>query len=251
MTRFEHCLAYVLRHEGGYVDHPDDPGGATNFGITRKTLARWRHIKPWWGLPKSKVQTLKKTEVAAIYYGLYWQRCRASFLDKGLDHALFDFAVNSGPGRAIRHLQALVDVTRDGVLGPVTLKGVNAKIATEGVRALIRQLCAQRLGFLRGLGTFGTFGRGWKRRVAEVQRVALAAAGTDNQQFNNNRKPKMQILSGYKTYIVAVAMLIAGIGQMLGIDLPGFDGQAAGHLIIESLAVLFLRRGLKTEIANA
>lgn len=61
----------------------------------------------------------------------------------------------------------------------------------------------------------------------------------------------MHFLSGYKTYIIAIAMLLAGIGQMIGVELPGFDDQTAGHLIFESLAILFLRRGLKTEISNA
>lgn len=250
MTRFEHCLAHVLRHEGGYVDHPNDPGGATNFGITRKSLARWRKISPWWKLPKSEVRVLKQAEVAAIYRAHYWNRCRASALPKGLDHAVFDFAVNSGPSRAVKYLQALAGVTQDGVVGPVTLAGLRVKAAATGVGALIVALCNRRMGFLRNLSTFKTFGNGWRRRVADVQRVALAAAGSRNLP-PNKRKPPMQILSGYKTYIIAIAMLIAGIGQMLGIDLPGFDGQSAGHLIAEALAVLFLRRGLKNEIANA
>lgn len=250
MTRFEYCLAQVLRHEGGYVDHAKDPGGATNYGITRKTLARWRHINPWFKLSKSEVRTLKKTEVAAIYRALYWDRCRGGILANGLDHTVFDYAVNSGPSRAIRHLQGLVGVKADGVLGPLTLKAIEQKIKSQGTRALINALCDRRLGFLRRLSTYSTFGRGWRNRVKEVRRLALNAAGTPehNANQNNNRRIFMQFLTGYKTYIVAIIMLLAGLGQVLGVDIPGFDGQTSGQLIFEALAVLFLRRGIKTDI---
>ena len=254
MSRFEHCLAHVLRHEGGYVDNPKDPGGATNFGITRKTLARWRQVSPWWKLPKSQVRTIKQPEVKAIYRALYWDRCRASIIPVGLDYALFDFAVNSGASRAIRNLQAIVGVRQDGIVGPVTLNGIENFESSRGIFELIEKLTSKRLGFLRSLKTFKTFGRGWIKRVANVRRVALADARKSpksNQKPITTRRPKMNILSGYKTYIVAIAMLVAGIGQMLGIDLPGFDGQSSGQLIIEALAVLFLRRGIKNEISNA
>jgi len=254
MSRFEHCLTHILRHEGGYVDNPKDPGGATNFGITRKTLARWRQVSPWWKLPKSQVRTIKHREVSAIYRSLYWDRCRSSIMPKGLDYALFDFAVNSGPSRAIRHLQTVLGVMQDGIVGPITLNAIESFVVSKGSGELIKKLTNQRMGFLRRLTGFKTFGRGWTKRVAAVRRVALAAATTSSKtkpNFTTRRKPEMNILSGYKTYIVAIAMLIAGIGQMLGIDLPGFDGQASGQLVIEALAVLFLRRGLKTEISNA
>ncbi len=253
MSRFEHCLAHVLRHEGGYVDNPKDPGGATNFGITRRTLARWRNISPWWKLPKSQVKSLKQPEVKAIYRSLFWDRCRASLIPAGLDYALFDFAVNSGPSRAIKHLQALLGVARDGIVGPVTLDAIGRFSSRKGTGELIRALSDRRLGFLRRLAGFKTFGRGWTRRVASVRRVALAAVSepAKGRKINIRRRPEMNILSGYKTYIIAIAMLVSGIGQMLGIDLPGFDGQASGQLIFEALAVLFLRRGLKNEISNA
>src|SRR5690606_7617867 len=95
--RFETCLAQVLRHEGGYVDHPLDPGGATNMGITRKTLARWRRVAPWSDLPKAAVETLSRQEASRIYRQFYWDLCRAGQLPPGVDLAVFDYAVNSGP----------------------------------------------------------------------------------------------------------------------------------------------------------
>lgn len=258
MTRFEQCLAHVLRHEGGYVDHPRDPGGATNFGITRKTLAAWRGVKPWWKLSKSEVRLLKSREVASIYRARYWRRCGAPAMAKGLDLALFDFAVNSGPARAVKALQAIVGSSRDGVVGPITVGAIRRTIAAIGARALITRLCEHRLRFLRRLSTFPVFGNGWKRRVQSVRQAALRAADPAVQppiqpkpKSINQRNFFMQILTGYKTYVIATAMLIAGIGQMLGIDLPGFEQQASGQLVFEALAILFFRKGIKNEIAGA
>ncbi len=255
MTRFEECLAEVLRHEGGYVDHPSDPGGATNMGITRKTLARWRRVSPWWQLPKEDVRTLKRTEAARIYRSLYWDRCRADLLAPGLDLAVFDFAVNSGPQRAIQYLQTLLGTRADGIVGPLTLTALRTEIRKKNVAELIRSLCQTRLNFLSRLRSFATFGRGWTRRVSTVQDRALAMAGAERQaditQDTNKGESIMNILSGYKTYIVAFAMLIAGLGQMLGVDLPGFNGQSAGQLMVEALAILFLRRGIKSDILSA
>lgn len=77
-SRWTLCLAEILKHEGGYADHPSDPGGATNMGITHKTLARWRGIDPWWDLPKTEIQGLARSEASAIYKALYWERCKAA-----------------------------------------------------------------------------------------------------------------------------------------------------------------------------
>lgn len=244
-TRFDLCLGEVLRHEGGYADHPSDPGGATNMGITHKTLARWRKVSPWWTLPKAEVQRLTKTEASRIYRALYWTPCRASNLPHGIDLALFDFAVNSGPDRAIRVLQTLLGVVVDGHVGPLTL----AAAAKADARAVINALCDRRLGFLRGLKTFSTFGRGWASRVAKVRAVALAAARSSTIPSTGDKT--MDILSGYKTYIIAACMLLTGLAQMLGLEVPAMEGSSAGSLMLEALAILFLRRGLKGDISKA
>jgi len=250
MTRFATCLALILRQEGGYVDDRNDPGGATNMGITRKTLARWWGVSPWWKLKKSQVRALKKTEAATIYKAFYWDRCRCSVLANGLDLAMFDFAVNSGPVRAIRTLQALVGVSRDAIVGPLTLAAIRQKTASLGLSAIISGLFRARLSFLQRLNNFALFGRSWQARVKAIKASALRMAGQGNYQVQTRRNG-MNILSGYKTYIVALAMLIAGLGQMLGVDLAGFDQQSAGQLIFQALAVLFLRRGLKSDISKA
>lgn len=244
-TRFDLCLAHVLRHEGGYVDHPADPGGATNMGITIKTLARWRQVSPWWDLPKAEVKELSHGEAGRIYRALYWTACQAGDLPPGIDLAVFDYAVNSGPDRAIRTLQAALGVIVDGRVGPLTIAAARKADAAR----IINAVCDRRLGFLRALKTFPTFGRGWTSRVASVRAAALAAAPATHPPSQGERP--MDILSGYKTYIVAAFMLLAGVLQILGVDLPSLEGGAAGSLVLEALAILFLRKGLKGDIGRA
>lgn len=239
-SRFDACLAEVLRHEGGYADHPADPGGATNMGITHKTLADWRGVSPWWDLPKSAVKALEREEAASIYRKLYWERSGAGSLPPGLDLALFDFAVNSGPDRAVRVLQAELGVSADGRVGPVTRGAVETYAASKGLAALVGALCDRRLRFLQGLSTFSVFGAGWTSRVAAIRKAALAALAPSNPGGST-----MTLLTGYKTYILAALMLLAGLAQLLGIELPAMEGGSAGQLIMEAVAVIFLRRGLK------
>tara|TARA_R110002020_G_scaffold36451_7_gene109617 strand:+ start:79 stop:831 length:753 start_codon:yes stop_codon:yes gene_type:complete len=247
-SRFALCLDEVLRHEGGYVDHPRDPGGATKLGITRRTLARWRQVSPWWDLPKSAVRDLGRAEAARLYRALYWDACKAGQLPPGLDLALFDFAVNAGPSRAIRTLQAELGVRVDGLVGPLTL----AAVSKRGASGLIGALCDRRLSFLRRLSTFAHFGRGWSTRLASIRLAAQLAAGSAAPPSKPDQWSSiMDILRGYKTYITAGFMLLAGLAQVLGIDLPALDSGAAGHLIMEALAVIFLRQGLKGDIARA
>ena len=147
-TRFEICLDEVLRHEGGYADHPSDPGGATNMGITHKTLARWRKVSPWWKLSKAEVKALGREEAARIYRASYWNRVNANSLPAGLDLAVFDFAVNSGPDRAVRTLQAEIGSVADGQVGPLTVEAIKQRIAGKGIADLIETYCNRRLLFL-------------------------------------------------------------------------------------------------------
>jgi lysozyme family protein len=252
-TRFDICLDAVLQHEGGYADHPSDPGGATNLGITRKTLARWREVSPWWALDKAEVRGLQRAEAARIYRASYWDRTNAGKLPAGLDLALFDFAVNSGPDRAVRYLQAELAVAVDGHIGPLTLDAIKTHIALKGAAGLIDAFCNRRLSFLTRLATFAVFGKGWSARVAAIRKAALAAAGETISTSSNqtNWSKIMDVLNGYKTYLTAAIMLLAGLAQVLGVDLPALDGGSAGHLIMEALAVIFLRKGLKGDLGRA
>ncbi len=251
-ANFAACLKIVLGHEGGYVDNPKDPGGATNRGITLRTLAEWRGISPWSQLSKDEVKALGLEETEAIYRARYWDAVAGDRLPKGLDLAVFDFAVNSGPMRAVKYLQAALGVAQDGIVGPVTLGAVRTVENDGGIKALIRAISDRRLGFLRTLTIFSIFGTGWTRRVTDVRRQAIAMRPineSENTQSKGNAK--MDILSGYKTYIVGVLMLVSAIAQMAGVDLPGFEGQTAMQLLIEGLAVIFLRKGVETTSAGS
>jgi lysozyme family protein len=166
---FDVGMAAVFKHEGGYVDHPADPGGATNLGITRATLSAYRGRQ----VSKAEVRALTKAEAKAIYKKQYWDTAGCDELPSGVDYAVFDYSVNSGPSRLIRTLQAALGVPADGVVGVRTLA-----VADEtDARAIVNKICDRRLGFLRRLKTWSTFGRGWERRVEGVRKDALAMAG--------------------------------------------------------------------------
>jgi len=247
-ARFTASLKIVLAHEGGYADNPADPGGATNMGITRKTLARWRAVSPWWNLPKSAVRDLGMDEAGRIYRASFWDRIKADTLPSGLDLALFDYAVNSGPDRAVKSLQRTLGVVADGQVGPLTLRA----IAGRNVAALIEAICSQRLSFLTQLTTFAIFGRGWRRRVQDIRAAALGLAGGAPEPIPQpqNWSEVMNTLAGYKTYIVAAAMVLAGVAQVLGVEIPALEGHSAGQLILEAFAIAFLRKGIKSDIGG-
>lgn len=165
---FDRCLALLLAHEGGYVHHSQDPGGRTNLGVTQRV---WEE---WLGRPVSEkeMRALTPTMVKPLYKRKYWDAVRGDELVSGVDYVVFDVAVNSGPGRAIKFLQSCVGVDADGGFGPRTLAAV--KEAEKDPQRLIELYCAKRLEFLQSLKTFETFGKGWSRRVAEVKEKALA-----------------------------------------------------------------------------
>ena len=168
MTRFSACLPLILEHEGGYVDDPRDNGGATNLGVTQSTLAAFRD-RP---VSKAEVKALTPATVAPIYEKNFWKTAACDQLPVGLDYAVFDFAVNSGPGRAKKYLQMAAGVAADGAVGPATL----AAVARVGAKEMIKRLCDKRLDFLRQLDDFDHFGSGWTRRVNEVKAKALGMA---------------------------------------------------------------------------
>ncbi|GJD64580.1 glycoside hydrolase family 108 protein [Methylobacterium frigidaeris] len=165
-STFERALTLVLKHEGGWVDDPRDPGGATNLGVTICTLSLWL------GRPatKAEVKALTVAVVAPIYRRNYWDAIRTDELPPGLGYALFDFAVNSGKKRAVIGLQRALKIADDGALGPITL----AAVAKHKPADLIDALCDGRLAFLRALSIWPRFGKGWSRRVEDVRKAALA-----------------------------------------------------------------------------
>lgn len=167
-SNFDQCLALVLKHEGGWVNHPADPGGETMMGVTKRVWEDWvgHEVEP------GSMKSLTVADVAPIYRKNYWDKVRGDDLPAGVDYAVFDYAVNSGISRASRQLQTCVGSAADGVIGPRT---VAAAQKTAPV-ALIDCICDNRLAFLKGLKTWPTFGKGWGRRVADVRNVAKKMA---------------------------------------------------------------------------
>ena len=167
ISNFDKSLELVLKHEGGFSDHPSDPGGKTMKGVTQAVYDAYRKTR---ARPVQSVKFITDDEVKAIYRFQYWDRVQGDLLPAGLDYAVFDFAVNSGVGRASKYLQAVVGTPQDGVIGARTLAAIQSP--TNAINAL----CDRRMSFLRNLRTFLTFGKGWTRRVTDVRKHALEMA---------------------------------------------------------------------------
>jgi lysozyme family protein len=165
---FETCLKSVLHHEGGYVNHPSDPGGMTNLGVTKRVWEEWVGHE----VDEKTMRSLTPEIVGPMYKAKYWDKVKGDDLPAGVDYCVFDAAINSGPGRAAKWLQAAVGVEPDGGIGPKTLQAVNAMDAD----ALVGAYNDRRLSFLHDLPTWDTFGKGWARRVAEVKAAGLDMA---------------------------------------------------------------------------
>lgn len=158
---FPAALAHVLKYEGGWADHPRDPGGATMKGVTLATYSAWLK-RP---ATKAELKAIPDVHLNTIYRQNYWGAIRGDDLPAGVDLVVFDFAVNSGPGRAAKHLQMALGIPVDGAIGPVTLQHARA----ADPRAVIEQVTGQRLAFLKSLPTWPTFGRGWGARVTATE----------------------------------------------------------------------------------
>ncbi|MDR6768606.1 lysozyme family protein [Acidovorax delafieldii] len=153
---FDQAFHQLLGHEGGYVDHPADPGGATCWGVTERVARANGYTGPMKSLP---VDVAK-----AIYKRDYWDAVRADEVPDAIRYSLFDGAVNSGVKQSVKWLQRALGVTDDGVLGPQTLQAANA---ADGPTLKAKMLGA-RLQFMADLPTWPAFGKGWSRRIASL-----------------------------------------------------------------------------------
>lgn len=163
------CFALILKNEGGYVDNPADPGGATNLGCTKATWEAYVGHE----VTKDDIKALTPNDVMPLYKKNYWDRISGDLLPSGVDYAVFDFAINSGVSRAAKTLQSVLGVTADGQIGPGTL----AALETTNARDVATSVCEARLSFLQSLPTYGNFGKGWSRRVSEVETTAFSMVG--------------------------------------------------------------------------
>jgi len=162
---FPACLKVSLSYEGGWSKHKKDPGGATMKGVT---LATFRQFRP--GASEADLRAISDADLQMIYRKGYWNPIRGDDLPYGVDLAANDYAINSGVGRAAKELQAVVGVERDGRIGSGTISAVNR----SNGKTVVQKLCARRLSFVRGLKTWSTFGKGWSKRIANVEAKGVA-----------------------------------------------------------------------------
>jgi lysozyme family protein len=198
-SSYDSALERLLVHEGGYGNHPSDPGGATNFGITIADYRRY--VKP--DATPADVRAMRVDEAKAIYRAHYWDAMRCDKLPAGLDYAVFDFGVNSGNSRAVKYLQRLLGVAVDGRVGDETLAAADNGNAAE----LAARLCDARLAFLKQLKTWPVFGAGWGRRVAEVRAVALGMAKAMSEPGKPavpDQAPTAAPVSSLRTILIAL-----------------------------------------------
>ena len=163
---YQKCLETILHHEGGYVNHPKDPGGETNLGVTKRVYEEWGGTKD--------MKDLVVEDVAPIYKKNYWDKLKGDDLPGGLDLCVFDFGVNAGPGRAAKYLQTMIGTVADGGIGPNTLRKVSDYVNEHGIEETVKKYQEARQGNYESLSTFETFGRGWTRRVDETTELALS-----------------------------------------------------------------------------
>jgi lysozyme family protein len=160
---FKECLDLVLKSEGGWVNNPQDPGGETNLGVTKRV---WEEYV---GHPVESLKNLTKDDVAPLYELKYWRPCYGEVLPRGLDFIVFSMAVNAGTGRAVKLLQSTIGCVPDGVIGPRTRELIsNGNSAT-----FIVKFSEARREYYRTLKTFPIFGKGWLSRVDHEETEAL------------------------------------------------------------------------------
>lgn len=167
---FSEALECILQSEGGFVNHPKDPGGMTNLGVTKRTWEEWTK-RP---ASESEMRGLTQVKVAPLYKVRYWNRVAGDDLPPALALCVFDFGVNAGPGRAVKLLQRLVGAVVDGQAGKGTIAAVNTYVAAHGLPATVKAYQDARKAYYRALPTFKHFGKGWLARVDRVTKEALA-----------------------------------------------------------------------------
>ena len=204
--RFDECVTLVLGYEGGYVDNPADPGGATNLGISLRYARSQGSLLDLDGdgdVDKNDIVLITPDKAKMVYRNWFWRDVKGDELPAGIDLAVFDYAVNSGPARAIKSLQAALGVKSDGVIGPATM----AALRTANPVPVIDRICDERRQFLRGLRTYPQFRTGWERRVQDVRFHAKEMVGNPQSSVRDVAKSP----AGQSAAVVASAGAVATI----------------------------------------
>lgn len=218
-SNFPTALKLVLVHEGGFVNHKDDPGGATMKGVTQAVYDGYRARK---GEAKRAVKLIANAELQDIYRRQYWMAIHADDMAAGVDYCLFDYAVNSGAGRAAKDLQRALGVKVDGMIGMGTMKA----LADADDARLINDICDRRLRFLKSLRTWKTFGKGWARRVEGVRAAAAAmVSGEPPAAVVKPPTPAVAAAAAVKAPEAAQAQLKTAEGCGISIAAAGAGGE--------------------------
>ncbi len=171
MSRFRDCLQVVLHNEGGLSDHRADRGGRTNYGVTQKVYDDFCKAT---GRPQQPVDDITQDEVEAIYGG-YWKDCKASYMPEPLDLLVFDCAVNSGAGRAIKILQRILGVDEDGAWGRITADALHEEVVVAGIESICHQYLDERQRFFDRIierdPKQAVFAKGWMNRVDHLREM--------------------------------------------------------------------------------
>lgn len=209
MSEFNRSLAKVLVHEGGYVDDPHDPGGATNQGVTQAVYDDYRDT---YGLKRQGVKLMAQGERDTIYRMRYWALIKGDSLPVGVGYIVFDGAVNSGVSQSAKWLQRALGVKADGLIGPGTLAAVGKERDHD---ALIEKILQRRLLFCKSLKGWPRYGRGWAKRIADVKAVGQAwAAGSVGPEITYalNANIKARVEDGKTAPGKGVADAVTGSG---------------------------------------
>jgi lysozyme family protein len=171
-NNFDACLRDILKHEGGYVGHPEDPGSITNLGVTKKVYEEWI------GHPVSEaiMRGLTAQHVKALYKANYWDAVKGNDLPAGVDLCVFDFAVNAGVDRASRYLQLMTGAVSDGKISADTLRQLQQYVRTHNLPHAVNRYQDLREEYYKKLTMSATSNRGCTRRVKEVRTAALELA---------------------------------------------------------------------------
>jgi lysozyme family protein len=163
---FKDCVKVTLGIEGGYVDNPNDPGKATNLGITIGLLSQYEGKQA----TDEDVRNLTVGEALQIYRSVFWDKCQCDKMPKSIALVVFDAAVNSGPRRSIEWLQHALGVSVDGAIGPQTL----GKLEEANLAEVVHEATADRLNFMMKCVDWEEFKNGWSARVDHICKLALS-----------------------------------------------------------------------------
>lgn len=255
-STYKTATAHLRRDEGGYVNHPKDPGGATNFGVTQAVYDSYRKRI---GLKTRSVREIAEVEVSSIYQTQYADKVRYDALPAGVDYATLDAAVNSGVSRGAKWLQLSVGASADGVVGNQTV----AKAAAADPLKTIKSICARRLSFVQSLNTWSTFGKGWRRRIAGVEanatKMSLAARGGSDRGVaaHLTAEAKSARTAANANTATATTSAATGAGSTAGVDLTNLDSVTTIALIVVAVGLvgfavyLFQKSQINRARANA